>query len=1232
MSTEIDSLSIRIESTSRDAVVAIDRLTESLERLKKAGNLSNIEKSLKKITDATNGGLKKLPATFSKASKSAGDYSKSTKEATHHTHGLSEALQGVMSSFFGIAGTIGGIYAVGQALGNAMKTAREWEGISARFGEGFAEQADEAYAHVLKLQEALYINDQMFMQYASNFATLGRGMGVPTRAIKDMSLGLTELAYDIYAKNNDFYTIEESLDAVRSAYLGEIEPIRKAGISITEATLKEAAANYGLTMSVENMTEAQKMQLRYKVMVDQAYASSTVGTYIKEINTVEGSTRALGQQLKGLAQTIGGLLMPMVAAVMPYIQAFVSLLTMAIKAVATFFGISIKAPTWGSGMDSLADSAGAATDSVNGATNALGSAAAAAKKLKDYTMGFDELNVIKPQQDTGSSGGGSAGGSVGGDLGLDLDSLWTDSMIASADAKAKEVAQSIMGALQPLRDAIGKIDLKPLGDSLSYLWEAVKPFGATVGAGLHWFLINVLVPMAGYVIENTIPDFLYALANALNWLTTRLEAYGAAVAKADFTPITEGLSAIADALFPNAGSGGGGKTIIEHAAEINQVKIDEQVQTSIKKIGDFLEDVATVIEEKVKPALEILKKWFEANYVEIAKFIAIAAGIKVVGDVLGGLGKTVDGLKGLSVVFVALKNGGSLVVDIIKKLAGVFGKSGGGLSGVLTVVTTAFKLLGTWLSSAISAIFSPVTAAIVVVAATAMVLAENWDKVVAVFKTFAEKIDLEGKFNKIKEALAPMMEKLAGLKDLFTAIGVVGTTVLAVAMGVVAGVFNAVLAGLPGLIKFFGGLVDILAAVGTAFMKLFENIGIIVKAVVALFKGDFAGAWDYVVQLFENSIDGILTVFGKMWVGIKGVFGGLWHMVTDPLGEFVGGVIDWFVSLWDTLVGHSIVPDTINAIVDWFLSLPKKIFNGLSTFVQNVINYFKNMWTGVTNTWKGISEWFGTLFKNAWKNIQNAWASVKTWFSGIWTGVKNTFSSAGSWFKSIFSTAWSNVKNAWSSAKTWFSNIWTGIKNVFNTVNTWFKSKFQSAWTNIKNVFSGWSSFFSGLWTKIKNTFSGLGTSIANAIGGSVKSALNKVLSSIESTINKAIGLINNAITVINKLPGVSVKKVSTITIPRLATGGFVDEGQLFIARERGPEMVGTMNGSTAVANNQQIVEGISQGVYAAVVAAMSQNSGGDKPMNVNVYLDGKQITASVEKHQRERGANIMTGGVTFGY
>ena len=131
--------------------------------------------------------------------------------------------------------------------------------------------------------------------------------------------------------------------------------------------------------------------------------------------------------------------------------------------------------------------------------------------------------------------------------------------------------------------------------------------------------------------------------------------------------------------------------------------------------------------------------------------------------------------------------------------------------------------------------------------------------------------------------------------------------------------------------------------------------------------------------------------------------------------------------------------------------------------------------------------------------------------------------------------------------------------------------------------------------------------------------------------MNKAIGLINGAIDIINAVPGVNVGKIKEVSIPMLATGGFVGEGQMFIAREAGPEMVGSMNGHTAVANNDQIVQGISEGVYSAVLAALSQGSN-NNTANVNVYLDGKQITAAVEKRQRERGATIMTGGVTFGY
>ena len=299
MSTQIDSLSIRIESNSKGATTAIDGLIAALGRLKTAASLGGADKGIKKIGDAVSRGMSGASKATEKSTQSLNKFSKATEKATQSSGKLKSALGGVSSGLLQMAGNAFGIYSVGQALATTLNMAKEWEGISARFAEGFGDQVDEAYAHVQKLSEALYINDQVFMQYSSNFATLARGFGVAETAIKDMSIGLTELAYDIYAKNNDFYTFEEALMAVRSAIVGEVEPIRLAGISITEATLKEVAANNGLTKSVENMTEAEKALLRYKAMVDQAYASGTVGTYIKELGTVEGSSRALAQQLKG---------------------------------------------------------------------------------------------------------------------------------------------------------------------------------------------------------------------------------------------------------------------------------------------------------------------------------------------------------------------------------------------------------------------------------------------------------------------------------------------------------------------------------------------------------------------------------------------------------------------------------------------------------------------------------------------------------------------------------------------------------------------------------------------------------------------------------------------------------------------------------------------------------------------------------------------------------------------
>ena len=127
--------------------------------------------------------------------------------------------------------------------------------------------------------------------------------------------------------------------------------------------------------------------------------------------------------------------------------------------------------------------------------------------------------------------------------------------------------------------------------------------------------------------------------------------------------------------------------------------------------------------------------------------------------------------------------------------------------------------------------------------------------------------------------------------------------------------------------------------------------------------------------------------------------------------------------------------------------------------------------------------------------------------------------------------------------------------------------------------------------------------------------------------------MLNGSIDLINKIPGVNITHVDLLTIPRLAEGGFPQTGQMFIAREAGAELVGNIGRRTAVANNDQIVAGIASGVARAnsesnallreqnsLLRAMLEKESG-------VYLDGKRITKSVEKHQRERGRVLVTGG-----
>mgnify|MGYP004657249481 CR=1 FL=1 len=438
--------------------VDIDKFTRQMKELAVA--LKPLADEMQKVSN----GFSAFPSKIQKLLNSTKDYNNAVGKARKST-----GLWGKVTSALKFTGVTVALHKLGSMLGDAAQQASEWEGIAARFSRAFGDSAQENYEWIKKLSSEMHINTQQFMQYSSIFGTMLKGYGVAAEDAAKMAMGYTELAYDIYAGTNDIYkSFEDAAIAVRSAIAGEVEPIRAAGFTIVDSQLKITAANHGVAYSAQGASEELKSYLRYLTMVDQAKAQGLIGTYATELNTMEGLIRTLKQQIIQLGQSIGGVLLPVLARVLPYIQAFVSLISDAVAAIARLFGVELRPIDFPKGVSDSAEAAGELTDNLK-------SAGVAAKKLKQYTLGFDELHVISP--DTGSgSGGGVAGGGYDGKF--DISKVWDESIFAKINTQVAELKQKLLDIL-PIVAAIagGLLGLKFSDKILSAIdkLKALKP-------------------------------------------------------------------------------------------------------------------------------------------------------------------------------------------------------------------------------------------------------------------------------------------------------------------------------------------------------------------------------------------------------------------------------------------------------------------------------------------------------------------------------------------------------------------------------------------------------------------------------------------------------------------------------------------------------------------------------------------------------------------------------------
>lgn len=297
------------------------------------------------------------------------------------------------------------------------------------FNVTMGESAGEALEFAEAVNAALGIDTSDWIRYQGVFQSIGKGFGIVSQKADVMSKNLTQLTYDI----SSFYNIsaDTAAEKLQSALSGQVMPMRQLGFAIEETTLKQVALNHGITESVENMTQAQKAQLRYIAIMEQAGSIGVLGDMARTIDTAANGMRVLQARMQQFARAVGNMVMPILSAALPYMTAFVQVLTEAAQAIANFFGFELP----------KIDFSGAAVSSgFDDITNAADEATKANEKFKGSLSSIDQLNIIGSKDD-----GKGNGNENQFDLGIELPEY---DFLQGIESKTKEIAENIKNWFQ----------------------------------------------------------------------------------------------------------------------------------------------------------------------------------------------------------------------------------------------------------------------------------------------------------------------------------------------------------------------------------------------------------------------------------------------------------------------------------------------------------------------------------------------------------------------------------------------------------------------------------------------------------------------------------------------------------------------------------------------------------------------------------------------------------------
>ena len=1202
MAVDIDSLQIEIEATSSDAAEKINQLATALSNLRAAAkggaglttttkqlqalsnaakliNGTNLDaKKLQKFAQAMNSlatiqkasglnstinALRKLPEISSAISKMNLDtFATQMRRVADAMRPLADQMQRVSNGFSAFPARIQALIRSNNRLTQSNNTlTRSFGGLSLRFGAyaiifrqiasvmsdwvkesndyvenlnlftvAMGEYAESAQAYAEQVQEIMGIDSSEWMRNQGVFMQMASGFGVATDAAALMSKNLTQLGYDI----SSFYniSIEDAMQKLQSGMAGEIEPLRRLGYAIDVATLQQVAYEHGIQQSVNTMSQAAKSQLRYVAIMEQS--GNAMGDLSRTIQTPANAMRILNQQITQLTRALGNMLIPILQQIIPWVQAFVEVLTDAAQSLANLLGFALPTIDYSS-LNGVSAGASDAEDALAGASDA-------AKEMKRQLLGIDELNIIEPNTGAGSGG---AGVSSGSDLGIDLPEYdFLNGLTSQTNELKEQIKDLLYNYIIPVGAALAAWKILDLLQNLGVATALVKDLKKAVVGGIVAYLEFQLALGA-------FDDFFSESGDIWDLVRGALAiAIGSGLLYAMFGGpgliLGLGIGAVAVITSLTAAIGNG--------LDYNGLK---------SNFGTLL---ASALGGAAGFALTKTPQGAAIGFLIAAalslNFNSVAAHLS--GQVERGTGESI-----LAMLKGAL-SAGLAGAGIGFMIGGPFG------AGVGFVIGAGLSIVGQ----------------------NVAINFGNWYQETSKIVDGIEVLD-DSISETTKNAVQPFLDQMRELSDTMATLQFNGTiiddSVIADVQSkmdtVVSTITNALDSNQNQALQTLNPLADFMDE------STYAEILAANADYYAQVKTQIQTSEQEIMTIMQTSLDeeGRITQDG-------------WQRISEIQSEMQSLGVS---NLSQTQIEYETIMRNLKD-------------NAAHISLEQASEIIKNAKDTRDETIAAAENQYSTVLLEAQKMLETGAINSEQYqaiIDAAEDAKDSTVLQAQEQYQSIYDTASTKLGD---------------LARYIDENTGEIKSKWDVFWTDVG---VGWDNFWNGIdqgWENFKSKVqSGWNTFWEKTLPNGVVSGVNGIISTVEKGLNWVIDKINSlSFTTPDWLPfglggkhfGLNIPKITLGRVSLYESGGFPDYGEMFIAREDGPELVGRIGNRAAVANNDQIVEGIASAndgvinaIYAMaqrIVTAIEENGG-----DIYVEADG---TATQNRRNRMYGKTLQ--------